>query len=132
MEGGAIGIGVLGFWLFIAAVVVAGIWEDARKRESRQETLRRIVESGQKIDPAVIDRILGESDDKKTANDLSIAATIVLFVAPGLAAFALMLGLNDPETRNTLLGVALLVGFVGVGLYLAAKAVRRRGTDQED
>ena len=35
MEGGAIGIGVLGFWLFIAAVVVAGIWEDARKRESR-------------------------------------------------------------------------------------------------
>ena len=56
----------------------------------------------------------------------------MLFVAPGLAAFALMLGLNDPETRNTLLGVALLVGFVGVGLYLAAKAVRRRGTDQED
>jgi hypothetical protein len=132
MEGGAVGIGVLGFWLFIAVVVVAGIWEDARKRESRQETLRRIVESGQKIDPAVIDRILGESDDRKTARDLTIAATIVLCVAPGLAAFALMLGLNDPETRNTLLGAALLVGFVGAGLYLAAKVFRRRGIDQED
>ena len=43
----AAGLGALGFWLFLAAVVVAGIWFDARKRESDQETLRRIVESGQ-------------------------------------------------------------------------------------
>lgn len=132
MEGGALGIGVLGFWLFIAAVVVAGIWESARKRESQQETLRRIVESGQKLDPAVLDRILGESDDKKTAKELGIAATIVLFAAPGLAAFALVLGLNDPKARNALLGIALLVGFVGAGLYLAARVLRRRGTGQGD
>ena len=35
----AAGLGAFGFWLFIAAVVVAGIWFDARKRESQQETL---------------------------------------------------------------------------------------------
>ena len=42
----AVGLGALGFWLFLAAVVVAGIWFDAKKRESQQETLRRVVESG--------------------------------------------------------------------------------------
>jgi hypothetical protein len=40
LEGGSTGIGVPGFWLFIAVAVVAGIWEDVRKREFRQETLR--------------------------------------------------------------------------------------------
>ena len=44
-----------------------------------------------------------------------------LGLSVGLAAFALMLGLNDPETRNTLLGVALLTG---TGLAFAMFARR--------
>ena len=33
-----------GFWIFIAAIVVAGIWKDARAKAEKHETLRRIVE----------------------------------------------------------------------------------------
>ena len=46
-------LGALGFWIFIAAVVVAGIWGDTRKREIQQETLRRIVESGKRSEERV-------------------------------------------------------------------------------
>ena len=45
------GLGAIGFWLFIAAVVVAGIWFYVRKREAEHETLRRMIdESGRNID----------------------------------------------------------------------------------
>ncbi len=79
----AAGLAALGFWLFLAAVVVAGIWFDARKRESQQETLRRVVESGQQVDMAVIDRMLATSGgSERPDRDLKVAGIIVMFVAP--------------------------------------------------
>ena len=38
----ATGLGVLGFWLFIAAIIVMAIWSDSKRKESHQETLRRL------------------------------------------------------------------------------------------
>ena len=76
----------MGFWLFLAAVVVAGIWFDTRKRESQQETLRRIVESGQKVDQETIDKMLAAGGGSTRADrDLKVSGLIVMFVAPGLA-----------------------------------------------
>ena len=43
------GLAALGFWLFIAVVVIGGIWDGARKREAKHESLRRIIESGQQV-----------------------------------------------------------------------------------
>ena len=83
--GDAMGYGALGFWLFLAAVVVAGIWFDARKRESDQETLRRIVESGQRLDQGAIDKILkAGSGSNRVDRDLKVGGLITLAVAPGL------------------------------------------------
>jgi predicted permease len=125
-------LGALGFWLFIAAIIVAGIWYDARRKESQQETLRRVVESGRDIDPVVLDRILGEGSGRSLERDLKVAALIVLFTAPGVALLGLFLGQIAAEARAALLGTSLLVGFVGVGLYLAARLVERRYADQKD
>ena len=49
MEGISVseGLAALGFWTFIAAIIVAGIWDGIRKREAQHETLRRMIESGQ-------------------------------------------------------------------------------------
>lgn len=132
MSGSAAGLGALGFWLFIAAIIVAGIWYDARRKESQQETLRRVVESGRDIDPVVLDRILGEGSGRSLERDLKVAALIVLFTAPGVALLGLFLGQIAAEARAALLGTSLLVGFVGVGLYLAARLVERRYADQKD
>lgn len=126
----AAGLGALGFWLFIATVVAGGIWYDAKRKETQQETLRRIVESGRDIDPAVIDRVIGVSDTKQLERDLKIGAYIVMAVAPGLFIFSLFLGMISPEARAALMGVSVLAASVGAGLFLASRLVERRYADQ--
>ncbi len=122
----AAGLGAMGFWIFLAAIVVAGIWFDARKRESQQETLRRVVESGQKIDPAMIDKMLAVGGGQAHVDrDLKISGLIVIFVAPGLAILGWFLAALQEELLGLMLGVSLLVGFVGVGLLVAGKAAER-------
>jgi len=118
--------GAMGFWLFLAAVVVAGIWFDARKRESLQETLRRVVESGKEINPAVIDKLLGASGgSERVDRELKVAGLIVIFIAPGLAVLGWFLAALDERLLGIMLGVSALVGFVGAGLLVAGKVSER-------
>ena len=126
----AAGLGALGFWLFIAVVVGGGIWYDAKRKEIQQETLRRIVESGKHIDPAVIDRVVGTSDAKELERDLKIGALIVLAAAPGLFVFSLFLGMISPEARMAVMGASGLVAFIGGGLLMASRLVERHYADR--
>ncbi|MDJ0758975.1 MAG: DUF6249 domain-containing protein [Woeseiaceae bacterium] len=119
----AAAFGAAGFWLFLIAIVVAGIWYDARKKESQQETLRRVVESGRDIDLEVIDRLLGVSDSKQLARDLKLSVYVVVGAAFGLLALGLILGAIAAEARVALMGVSALVAFIGAGLWFAAKFV---------
>ena len=124
--GTAAGLGALGFWLFIGAIVVAGIWFDVRRRESEQETLRRVVESGQTIDSAVIDKLLkvggGQS---RTDRDLKVSGLIVISLAPGIAILGWFLAKLQPEVMSVMLGVAILLGLLGIGLLVAGKVAER-------
>lgn len=116
----AMNMGALGFWIFIAAIVVAGIWFDARKRESQQETLRRIVESGNQIDDDVLDKVVkagGGSD--RPDRDLKVGGLIVIFAAPGLVILGWFLSQVNEKIWGVMLGVSGLVGFVGLGLLVA-------------
>ncbi len=115
-----------GFWMFIAAVVVAGIWYDAKEKETKQETLRRVVESGQDVNPEVIDKLIGESDGRNTARDLRIGAYIMFGVAPGLFIFSLFLGMISGDARSALMGVSALVACIAGGLIGAARLVEQR------
>ena len=122
----AAGLAALGFWLFLAAVVVAGIWFDARKRESQQETLRRVVESGQHLDVAVIDRMLGASGgNERPDRDLKVSGIITMFVSPGLAILGWFLGRFNDKIFELMIGVALLVLIIGIGLYVAGMMTKR-------
>jgi hypothetical protein len=122
----AAGLAGLGFWLFLAAVVVARIWFDARKRESQQETLRRVVESGQHLDVAVIDRMLGASGgNQRPDRDLKVAGIITMFVAPGLSVLGWFLGRFNDKAFEVMIGVSFLVLIIGIGLYVAGKMTER-------
>ncbi len=122
------GRSALTFWGFIAAVVVAGIWYGLRERQAQYETLSRIIDSGQPIDEAVVDRILGGG--KRTEVGLKIGGLIVIFVAPGLAMLAWFVAQLSEAWLMPLLGAAALVGFVGIGLLVAARYVA--GANRED
>ena len=120
MNTGFIGFAAFGFWLFIAAAVVSGVWDSIRKREAQHETLRRMVEAGKPPDQELMNKLLGTGKD--TSRDLTVGGLITLFVAPGLA---LMGYLIDEDAFMPLLGVASLVAFVGVGLLVAAQFAKR-------
>ena len=123
----AAGLAGLGFWLFLAAVVVANVLAASRKRESQQETLRRIVESGQHLDVAVIDRMLGANggSERRPDRELKVSGIIVMFVAPGLLILGWFLGRFNDKAFHLMIGVGLLVFIVGIGLYVAGKMTER-------
>ena len=74
MEGVTLGAGLssIGFWMFLAVVCVAGMWSAAKKRDTNHETLRRLLESDQQIDSALIKSLLAEdkSEDKSAGKSL--------------------------------------------------------------
>jgi hypothetical protein len=123
MDGIGGGLAAMAFWGFIAAVVVGGMWYAIREREAQHETLRRIIESGQPVDQALMDKVLG--GDRVVHRDLKIGGLIVLFVAPGLAVLGWFISFVAEEALMPLLGVAALVAFVGVGLLIASKVAER-------
>ena len=130
MEGLGGGLAALAFWGFIASVVVAGIWSEVRKRDAQHETMRRIVESGQPLDDAVVDKIF--QGDKRVDRDLKTAGLIVIFVAPGIAVLGWFLGNISDAAYMALLGASVLVAFVGVGLLVAAGAAKRSYLEDEN
>ena len=130
---GLFGLAAFGFWMFIAAAAVGGIWDGVRKRDAQHETLRRMIESGKEPDPVLVDKLIGTT--KKPARDLKVGGLIVIFVAPGLALMGWVISLQAEAALMPLLGVAGLVAFVGIGLLTAAnfleKANREDTTDNQ-
>jgi cbb3-type cytochrome oxidase subunit 1 len=126
---GIFGLAALGFWLYVAAAAVGGIWDGVRKRDAEHETLRRIIESGKTPDQQLINKLLGTN--KAPERDLKVAGLIVLFVAPGLAAMGWFIGLRTSSAFMPIFGAAVLVGFVGIGLLVAAQYMARARREED-
>lgn len=128
------GLAALAFWLFVAAAVVAGIWDGIRKREAQHETIRRIIESGQPVDKAVIDKLLlmNKAGSGRPDRDFLVTAMWIGPVALGLAVFGYILGYINPDARIALFGVSCLLAVLSIGYYLASKVVARFYTRENE
>lgn len=118
------GLAALAFWGFVAIVSVAGIWSTIRRRESQQETLRRLIESGQAIDPETVQKILSQGSERLD-RDLMAGGIIMVFIAPGLAVLGWFLKGLAPEALMPLYGAAALAGCIGIGLLVASMVIGR-------
>jgi Domain of unknown function (DUF6249) len=116
------GLAALAFWGFVAVIIVAGIWSSIRRRDARQETLRRAIDSGQSLEPELVQKILSEGREQLD-RELKAAGLITLFIAPGLAILGWFISFLSPEALMPILGAAVLVGCVSAGLLVAARAV---------
>ena len=128
------GLAALAFWGFLAVVVAAGIWYDIRKKESQQETIRRLFESGQPVDEKLMDKLMSQSGDKGERLDRAFKLTgvILLPAALGLAVLGLVVGMQSPEARLPLLGVSGLVACLGAGFLVASRMARRWYEGEDD
>ncbi len=135
MEEIGVGAGLAGaaFWMFIASVVVAGVWDKVKKREVQHETLRRLVESGQTIDEAVVDKLLALSDEKsnRVDEDLRVTGLWLLPVSAGFVVFSFFMQQVEAELGPILLGVAGLTGAIGLGALVAAKVAEGWSKDKK-
>ena len=78
------------------------VWENIRKRDAQHETLRRLIESGQPIDPEVADRLLSAtSGNKDLSKDLRVASYIMFALVPGLLALGGILALRHLVETHT-------------------------------
>ena len=121
------GIAAFGFWLFIAAAVVDGIWEGVRKREESHKTLRQLLESQPNADDkliAVVEKLV-EEEKSRPERDFLIAAFWLIPVAIGFAALSSFVSMNEPDARAPIMGVAMMVGCIGVGALLASWLFKR-------
>lgn len=122
METIGAGLAAVAFWGFIAAAVVAGVWDGAKKREAQHETLRRMIESGTPVDDALMRKLM-IGEPKRPDRDLAIGAIITFAVAVGLAVFAFVFG--NEQALAPLLGAAGLVVCISAGLIAASAYTRR-------
>lgn len=129
MDSLGVGLAALAFWGFVASAVVSGIWYSIREKQAQHATLQRMIESGQKIDADVIDKIVNSGG--KTDRDLKIGAYITMSVAPGLVLLGFVLGRVNENIFAILAAVAGLVFFVGLGL-LAASRIAERSENKND
>lgn len=90
---GVLDFGALGFWIFIAAIIVAGIWAKSRAQAEKHETLRRMVEKTGTIDEAKLKELFSEpsAEESKPGYGYRVArviGTIAMFFGAGIAVFA--------------------------------------------
>jgi hypothetical protein len=123
MDGFGAGLAALAFWGFIASIVVAGIWDGARKREAEHETLRRMIESGKPVDEALLTKLM-VGEPKHPHRDLAVGAIVLFSIAVGVAVLAAVL--ENP----VVFGAAAICACIAAGLLVASIYVRRtQGTD---
>jgi hypothetical protein len=119
------------FWVFLAIVSIAGMFQDYRKRKLALEPLRIAIEHGQQLSPEIIATLLGREDrDRERAQTLDpklleVGGIITCAAGVGVALLSLFLAQVFPPYHILAMGAGVLALCVGVGLIVAAKSLRR-------
>jgi hypothetical protein len=130
-------MGVVAFWVAVAAVLIAGGWFKSRGEAQRQETLRTIIEKTGAVDEALLRQLFpappafdpsawGRKSPGAGYRALKVLGTIAMCVAVGLILFFTPLwlrGIEDDAMVGAAIGVVTLAA--GAGFFLAARFAER-------
>jgi len=111
------------FWIVLGVLGLAVTWFGYRARLEAERTIQQAIEKGVLTDAALIPQL--KQAGLPTAQRLTVLGIIALFVAAGVAVFALVLGAEEPESVAPLLAIAAFVGFLALGLLVSGWWVRR-------
>lgn len=124
--------GGVAFWLFIAAMVVAGTWEKIRKNAEKHETLRRIIEKTGTVDEARLKELFSapatsdwtSSPSGSGYRALRIGGLIVMGVGGAVALACLLMGQFQVMPRvDSVRGGSIggAIAFIGLALFFSSR-----------
>ena len=112
------------FWIFIASVVVGGMWyAHARDRET-QKTIRLAIEKDIPLDETLIEKLVMRQSGNP--DDYYISGIICLAICIGLPIMGYFIGQIAREAFFPLVGAGVLVGLIGISLIICGKFIGRR------
>jgi hypothetical protein len=121
-------LAVISFWIFLTIVSVAGIRYDYLKKHLAVETLRQAIQSGQHIDPALLDRLLSHQKYAEQAFDprpLKIGGIITISSGVGVMVLAVFVSVVLPQALYPILGAGSVAICVGIGLLISGRVMAR-------
>jgi hypothetical protein len=126
---------IAAFWLAVAAFIVVGALNARRGYELKMETIRLMMEKGQKIDDALLRDLLTPPKWHSPPpgpvgqgyRTMRIFGTLALFIAPG---FSLLIGVTGgyggrPDVEAAGVAGGVLIALVGIGLIVASRFLPR-------
>jgi hypothetical protein len=113
------------FWMFVAAIIVAGIWRKTTLQREALATIRAAIEKGQPYDSALVDQLLRSQPEKETG--MLTGGLVTMAAGAGLMIMgALIARGGDPGALYPLLGVGVLVALIGLALLVGSWIEGRR------
>lgn len=132
--GGLVGAVVtIFFFLFLTASAVVGIIYDYRKRQLQVDALKVAVEHGERLDPALMERLIAQHKSEEPADKrllpyyLQLGGIITTASGIGVALLSLFIGHVAPTALYPIFGAGVVVVCVGLGLLIAARTMKRSG-----
>lgn len=104
----------ISFFAMIGAIVIVPVWLKSRERRELQGTLRAAIDKGQPLPAEIIDAMT--KNVKIAPTSLSDLRTGVLWLAVGLGlgAFGFMVGYEEADAFQPLVGIASIPAIVGL------------------
>jgi hypothetical protein len=122
----------LGFFTAVILVVAVSVWGNVQNRKELNETVRRAIDAGQKLDAETVGS-LGKPVRTRAADlrgGIVLMALAMGLIVAGLMAGGVILGSGwDDEAGIGFFIAAAIVGAIGVGQLVAALV---RGADKKE
>jgi hypothetical protein len=133
-------IAVAATLLAIAGVLIAIIVSNQKNHQAKLDFLRSAMERGVSLDQELIDKVMHPNRTAPSKRHLPpgegarVAGILVIAFGVGYAVLASFIGINAPEARLPMMGVACMMGCIGIGFLVVSKVLRseRRVTDQSE
>ena len=112
----------ISMFAMIGAIVIVPSWLKSRERREMQATLRTAIDKGQPLPAEIIDAMT--KNVKVAPTSLSDLRTGVIWLAVGLgiAAFGYMVGYEEADAFQPLVGIASIPAIIGLA-YIALSFV---------
>jgi hypothetical protein len=132
---------VVAFWIALAAVIIAvAVTSNISAQRSSQvkhETIRLMLEKGEKVDDKLLLELLKPAPPPKKRDPsgdiyrfMRVIGTLMLFAGPGVTAIVSLNGYmrDQPHTVVTGLAIGFLIVLVGAGLNYASRYLTQPGS----